>query len=569
MLKSILMLPPALLDLYCRKARGKLNGMAASFRSPRRIGLSLIALCLGLVWTGQAILGILVREPADPEQLTHWIPMSLFGFLFWNILKVSFQKPEEPFDWTPAEKEWLMAAPLNRSDLIRFRFTESAAAAAVKAGIFATVMIPDLNIVVLGFSGMLIGLLIVELLRMCFEIFVYGFSDRQRSHLKWIGVAMVVGLLFGSGKFLHLQWQAERFSNLFSFSALYCCQDGLITLANTQPVRLILIPFTMLTTVMLSDQLGTYELACLSTGLIGVGLLREGLVYLDASASEKRRIRESRQWDTSKRMRGALEASLQDQSFQINAPIRVAGVATLAWRQWKGVVHYRNSIFFTLAIPFCLAMAPAFDNIQNPATVVVMVVSLLACYSLLLLPAALKFDFRRDIHRINMLKELPISSVAVSLGQLVIPFLVTTLFQVAAIVTVWAIHPFSVWYFLASLVGLIPFNFFIYCLENLMFLWFPYRVQGEGIQILIRSILAFTAKGMIFAACLASLFLCRLMAQYVSQFLDPSISFEFNLMATVMMFGTLLGIISTVLVGLISRAFHNLDPSRDLARVVS
>ena len=77
------------------------------FRSPRRLVLSILGVVLGMIWAGQAVLAILFRESADPAKLALWIPVSFTMYAIWNVLKVVFRKPIQPFEWTPAEEELL------------------------------------------------------------------------------------------------------------------------------------------------------------------------------------------------------------------------------------------------------------------------------------------------------------------------------------------------------------------------------------------------------------------------------------------------------------------------------
>jgi hypothetical protein len=58
-------------------------------------------------------------------------------------------------------------------------------------------------------------------------------------------------------------------------------------------------------------------------------------------------------------------------------------------------------------------------------------------------------------------------------------------------------HP--AWYF-AAVTALVPVSVLIFALENLTFILYPYRPSQEGVAVFLRSILTFTAKGIIFAS---------------------------------------------------------------------
>ena len=120
------------------------------------------------------------------------IALGLFGFLVFQILKVLFQKPVEPFEWTPSETQILKTAPLKRRDLIIYRLTTTAIAAMLKAFCFVLVMIPDLNFLLAGFVGMSLGLFFLELQRINAEAFLFGISKRTKFILKFIAAALVL-----------------------------------------------------------------------------------------------------------------------------------------------------------------------------------------------------------------------------------------------------------------------------------------------------------------------------------------------------------------------------------------
>lgn len=71
-------------------------------------------------------------------------------------------------------REMLSAAPFSREQLVLYRLTSIVKAAVIKALCFALVMIPDLRIWPLGFVGMLLALIFLDLLRMAVEVLTWG-----------------------------------------------------------------------------------------------------------------------------------------------------------------------------------------------------------------------------------------------------------------------------------------------------------------------------------------------------------------------------------------------------------
>ena len=78
--------------------------------------------------------------------------------------------------------------------------------------------------------------------------------------------------------------------------------------------------------------------------------------------------------------------------------------------------------------PAVLACAPCFV-IADPDIAFLATTGTLAFYTFLLLPTAIRFDFRRDLDRLATLKGLPITPAAAAIGQTLAPVLIATLFQ--------------------------------------------------------------------------------------------------------------------------------------------
>ena len=56
-----------------------------------------------------------------------------------------------------------------------------------------------------------------------------------------------------------------------------------------------------------------------------------------------------------------------------------------------------------------------------------------------------------------------------------------------------------------AMLVMIPLNVLVFGLDNLIYLLYPYRVQQEGLEIFLRTMLTFTGKGLLFAVGLAAM----------------------------------------------------------------
>lgn len=237
------------------------------------------------------------------------------------------------------------------------------------------------------------------------------------------------------------------------------------------------------------------------------------------------------------------------------------------WRQLLGVNHYRSTVLAAMIVPGILALAPAFNS-KTDLGMMQQMVLLVSCYSFLLLPTAFKFDFRRDLDRMAVLKAIPAKSMTIVWGQVAVPVWLTSLFQLALLLVAMTINPYPIGYLISAMAILVPCNVFIFGVENLMFLLYPYRVSEEGLRVFLRTILAFTAKGILMAVgmglALATYLGSRLFGNWVVNGWGLG-GIEFVTLTTFSCLATVgLSIIAMATLHALARAFERLDLSTDL-----
>ena len=236
----------ALQQLLRFQTTAKINRLFASFRNPRKKVLSIVAVLLGLMWLSQTTLGILFREAADPAKIALWLPLGLFTYSAWHLIKISTRKVVEPFEWTPAEKEFVIAAPVTRTQQITYRLTSVATAALAKAICFSVIMSPDIRVWYAGFFGMLLGLAFVDLVRVLFELFFYGLGKTVRRFCQLCVLASVGGCFLYAISNCLLAQTAN--SDLSSPGALLFFKNFIAevtSLAQTQIGQCLIAPFAV------------------------------------------------------------------------------------------------------------------------------------------------------------------------------------------------------------------------------------------------------------------------------------------------------------------------------------
>lgn len=570
---------PALLQLQAALFRSQVSKLLRGIRSPRRAVLSIIAVGLAVVWTAQTVLAVLFREPADPTQLRNWIALGLYTYTMWHLLKAAYRPTQDPLEWTPAETEWLHGSPLERADLLGFRFASIVSAATLKAACFCVVMLPDIHQLWWAMAGMLIGLVLVDLLRLAFDLYAWGLSPRGRWCLRAVAAGIVLGAL------AHVACRIDSAALPSGWLAL-----GGIMLQELQQLHLAtawrwgVTPFISVADVALARE-STWAIATTWLALSSVaGALTITVGWLERASRQQRRQRERRQFQDGRLRRQAAQSALGEEqqgggpvsdptvesregdgSWSVGVP-RVDGqpkfwsqVFAIAWMQLVGMRYYASSLTVSFLAPMVLSLLPIAFPIEG-IPVAMQVGGSLAFYSYVLLPTALKFDFRRNIDRVLIYKRLPLRPLAITLGNLATPTLSLTLFQVAVMGIAHSCSAASWFAIFVTLALLAPVNLLVIALENLTFVYYPYRIQQEGVEIFLRSVLMFTAKGIAAAAVLAMVIGWSMACQWAARSTQLPIAHALFLIGA-----TLAAIVlSTASVALLCRAYQRLDVTTDL-----
>jgi hypothetical protein len=244
----------------------------------------------------------------------------------------------------------------------------------------------------------------------------------------------------------------------------------------------------------------------------------------------------------------------------------LGGAGALAWRQLVGARRHWGSLLTAMIAPAVLAFVPCFVAADSHMAFLA-TAGALAFYTFLLLPTALRFDFRRDLDRLATLKGLPITPTAAAMGQILAPVLIATLFQCGVLVVASVARSVPLQHLFIALLVIIPLNVLVFALDNLIYLLYPYRMQQEGLEIFLRTMLTFTGKGLLFTAGLVALSGWVLAATTLADGFSDSTSFTINA-AAVLIGGMIAGpslLAALVLYGL-CWAYRNMDPIEDVPR---
>ena len=506
---------------------------------------------------------MLLRQSADRSDLMLWIPLGLLVYSLWHLIKIVSKKPVEPLEWTPAEDEFLRAAPITRTQLITYRLTSIFSAAVLKAICFSLIMIPDLKIWIFGFVGMLLGLVFVDLFRVAFELFFHGLTKSGQMICRILVIGCLVGVV--GSTLIQSLYSPTAAAEIASPGALLFFKGfvgDLFGLASTSVGAALLLPFRSFSELILTERLaiGTFVVALTSFGLVGG--LASSIYLIDNWMLKRRKVREKQDYERALSTTSKLASSGDQKSHRVSVPMRLNGFGSILWRQLLGAYHYRMTLAISLGLPVLLCCLPLFAK-HSPLSTLINVVGSVVFYSFLLLPSALMLDFRRDISRMAVLKSLPITPLAMTLGQLAAPVLICSMFQWFVLLIAFLFSSIIGWQAILAGVLLVPVNVLIFAIENFIFMMAPYRHNQEGVDVFLRTILTFTAKGILFGIALAVTIVWALASKSLGQTVADTLPWAGPVIFGIGIWLFTCVVSSGFVYGLV-RIYDRFDPSQDL-----
>lgn len=557
---------PALHRLLWSRAAEKMKSIGARLFAPRRWLVTLLAFGLAFVWLSQIIVSVFLRQPADPVMLAQRIALGMMGFTVWQVAKVIFRKPVEPFEWTPCEVQMLKSAPIDRRELVGYRLLTTGYSVLLKAACFILVMIPDIKYLPVALIGCVLGLGFCEFAKTVIEVVLYGTGKRGRLIARIVaGTAIASLIVVCIAKAASHPEAADNLASPAAWKFLLAIAYAAGELTRSGIGAVVAGPFRFFTAVILAKSLDMTLVTnmliafAMSAGTFWAALNADRWMVGNRRRQEQRDLKRARLASSTKTKVATAKAR------RVAVPRRLGGIGSIAWRQFLGAWHYRSSIFFSFLLPVILCCIPMFANQRHGGSALFLVASV-AFYSYLLLPAALMLDFRRDVDRLSVLRTLPISSMNIVLGQLVVPVTMCSVFQAIVFIISAIAGVASAGTLLLCWLAFVPMNLLIMSFENLIFMLHPYRRNKEGVDVFLRTILTFTGKGLTWGAGAALVFLWALACRYLAENVIVFGGISPATVATALLLGgctALVLSVSTAIVFSLVRLFDQYDPSND------
>jgi ABC-2 type transport system permease protein len=170
--------------------------------------------------------------------------------------------------------------------------------------------------------------------------------------------------------------------------------------------------------------------------------------------------------------------------FRLRGPRILPGRAgTLAWRQMTELLRTPRALISPLVFGAVWLVAMFGGIHASEGDTGAMQTSVLT--TALLMPVIfgnpLPFDFRRDLDRLPYLRSLPLRPISVAMGQIFPAALFFAVFELMVLLGAAALTgAVPAGWIVAAVALVLPVAWCTAALENLLFLWMPYRVGADG-----------------------------------------------------------------------------------------
>lgn len=435
-------------------------------------------------WLGPSIYRAAKATPADPRLVRTIAPFAILAFSLGNLI-ASFGENSVAF--TAAEVDFLFPGPFSRRSLLGYKIIKSALGTIVTAVILTLSLIRYTGGGVRCCIGIWLTIQFMQLSAMAIMMIGQTVGARVSSAGRR-GVLLVVLAMAVIAAAPKVAGGLERGPVEF-LSQVHATIAGKVLLA----------PFDVFTRAITARSFFP-ELALWGTGALLIDLLMLAVVLgLDANYLETAAVASQRRYERLSRMRAGGAGRLGGVS---NSGVRIrglpwlGGIGPIAWRQLTGTVRSSRGLLVLIVIIVGVAGSIILKHRGESAPSLPPIIGAVIWMNLLFV-SMLKFDFRDEIDRMDLLRSLPIRPAAVAAGELVAPVVILTAIQVLLLTAVGLSIKGTRQLVVPALAFALPLNVLLVGLENLLFLHFPLRAAGliaGDMQLFGRQMVVFLCK---------------------------------------------------------------------------
>jgi Putative ABC exporter len=234
---------------------------------------------------------------------------------------------------------------------------------------------------------------------------------------------------------------------------------------------------------------------------LNAGLLLMVFYLLDAPYLEVTAAASERMFARMQMMRSGLESLAPPRKGRVRRSLPSlpwwGGLGPIAWRQLTAASRNWGRLIFFVLYFLCMMIALLVSAKASDRVPVVPGLGVMVLVMTIFLPPGVSFDFRGDVDRMDILKSLPIRGFWLATGQLIAPVVLVSLIQWGVLGLVQVVTGHVEPFLLATAALALPFNFLLFALENLLFLWYPTRLNPltpGDFQMIGRNMLLFLGR---------------------------------------------------------------------------
>ena len=513
---------PALRLLARRKLVGVFRKQVRRFKRPSGIVFALLGVIVIGGWISTVVIGQSFGGPPRGEVSLPLMQLIGMGLVFFTAIGALNHRGL----YLPSEEiELLFSSPVSRADIVRYRLFATLGRSLFGSAFFGLIVMWRMPHPLYAFLGAMLAMLTLPVLGQAFSILAGSAENRLFERLSRLPVRLfnVLGALFVVAILL-LAVNGERLQGKLQAFGL----DTLTDLVKDPRVSWIGLPMAPWARMIAAASFGDFVLwfcVCALVWLVAFELtarlpvdFRE--LSLQTSADVARRIARARKTGV-----GASSSGISSRAKKRTAPwvFGRGRFGAIAWRKATSIMRKARGTFITGGMIIALLTVLSTMVIEHSGPEAAMGGTILiSAAGTLYLCAGLRFDFREDLDRMDVVKSWPLAPWRIFLATLLPEVLLVSLLLAGAVGLRVAITGDAHELILAVIAAL-PLGVLAWvAIDNAVFLFAPIRyVPGqEGLlqhagRSVVLMLLRGLALGLAALAVAAAVFLVQLLATWL------------------------------------------------------
>ncbi len=545
------MIPRALIKLFILKSKGNVRKIVRSLKSPRRAICTIFGGGMMCLWLAQSVFFGVFSDAKLSIDSSRIITYSSLGVMLFSLIPLVKGTGARAgvMHFTLSEVDFLFPAPFTRKQVLAYKLLSMAPTL-----LFMTLLFSMFTLMLasswwasfIAVSQALIFMILVPMILALIEVTV-----ARHLYTRGRRIALVIIVCTVAAVII----EPVLNSDATSLSAL---REEVL---NNPFVKVVLAPFSVFGRILVAEKTWPDMMIWAQVAIMMNFFLCVTLFTLDANYYEKAAefSKKRHKMLTSFRQTGVLQVTdtKKAASRKVPMPPRMAGAGTMAWRQAMRLIRSSKRLYLVPAMILIGALLGGhfvsgnltedLAEVSGPGSMGI------ALYITFIIAKMVSFDFRGDLQHLEMFKTYPIKPSALVTGQIVVPVLLLTAFQMT-IVGAGAILSGQVRWLMLTLVFAPLINALLMSTQNYFFLLMPERMHSQNIQAMGQNMISMMLTAL-------SMFGAILVAAAIgapAYFITDSYAVAGILAWLVLCVEVIAGI------SLVARAFDKFDPTKDI-----